>query len=387
MSTSFLRSALCFAPAGLACVALGYLAGRRESVAPAMTLPPSSTAVVSDAPPAVRVREDVVARFGATPADAWRDLLAAPATPASEESRRVFLRDLAKRDPTRAIRFAESAPTPRQRDEFVRAVLGGWAAADPLAAVRWTLDNVRLGERRAAAESLLEGAVVDPDAAIEVGKFLCASDPLLQSDHGNALVSAFAGAGRFDLAAEFAAAASGDFRAHWLSTAFGQWARYQPDAALAAAGELADPDVRAEALQGVITGWVGSDPAALVASARRFPAGEVRDIALREGLQQWVFLDPVAASAWMDRRDPSRELDAGAAALATTPALVSRRPEVAAGWAESITDPVLRSDTLLDFVRLWAETDPSSARDYAATTPVLLPEARELALSSFAPSL
>jgi hypothetical protein len=88
----------------------------------------------------------------------------------------------------------------------------------------------------------------------------------------------------------------------------------------------------------------------------------------------------------MDRRDPGRELDAGAAALATTPALVSRRPEVAASWAESITDPALRSDTLLDFVRLWAETDPSSARHYAATSPVLLPEARALALSSFEPS-
>jgi hypothetical protein len=66
--------------------------------------------------------------------------------------------------------------------------------------------------------------------------------------------------------------------------------------------------------------------------------------------------------------------------------LVSRRPEVAASWAESITDPSLRADTLLDFVRLWAETDPSSARNYAATSPALRPETRELALSSLSPS-
>lgn len=386
MPTSPALSILRFVPVGLACAALGYLAGRHEPASPAAALPASPAAAVSAIPRAVRVHGDSEARSEATPAEAWRELLAAPSTPAAEESQRVFLRDLAKKDPVRALALAESAKTPRQRDEFVRAALGGWGAADPLAAARWTLDKVRLGERRLAAEALLEGAIANPEAAVAAGDFLCASDPLLQSDHGNSLVSAFARVGRFDLAAEFAASAPGDFRAHWMSTAFLNWARYQPDAAIDAARGFADPAVRAEALQGVITGWVGSDPAALVASADKFPAGETREIALREGLQQWVFLDPAAASAWMDRRDPSRELDAGAAALATTPALVSRRPEVAASWAESITDPALRSDTLLDFVRLWAETDPSSARHYAATSPVLLPEARALALSSFAPS-
>jgi hypothetical protein len=386
MPTMLLRSVLRFVPAGLACAALGYLAGRHESFEPRSAGSSSSPTIAAAAPATLRTPVDSDMIPEVTDAEAWDGLRSAPATPSSEERQRAYLRELAKKDPARAIKLAESAATPRRRDEFVRAVLGGWAAVDPLAAARWAIDKVRLGERRVAVEALLEGAIADPAAAIETGKFLCVTDSVLQSDHGNALVSAFARAGRFELAARFAATAPGDFRAHWLSTAFLSWAQYQPDAAVAAAHAFDDPVVRDEALQGVINGWGASDPAALVASAERFPVGTIRDGALREGLQQWVFLDPVAASAWMDRRDPSRELDSGAAALATTPALVSRRPEVAASWAESITDPSLRADTLLDFVRLWAETDPSSARNYAATSPALRPETRELALSSLSPS-
>ena len=313
-------------------------------------------------------------------------LQASAVTPAAEEAFLAALSTLAAADPERALQRARVAATPRQRELYLRAVLRGWGGADALAASRWALDNVALGDRRAAVEAIVQGSIGRPDEAARAVSFLCAADPALTGDHGNTLVAELAHAGRFDLASRFAADGPEDCRAWWLATAFGRWAGYQPDAALAALGSFADPAVREAATQGLIAGWASGDPAALVKHAQEFPAGETRDAALREGLRQWVSLDPGAASAWMERRDPSPGLDSGAAALATTPALVVHRPDVAAGWAESITDPGLRADTLLDFVRLWAETDPSAARHYAATSPALRPETRRAALSSFAPS-
>ncbi len=369
---------------GTALITGGFFLGRT-------TAPAHSTS--SSAPPPLRasaippqtsahIQTPTTLSFS-TPTDLKTLLTSASTSPAAESHALTALRTLATTDPTLALQLAQSAPTPRQRDEFTRAVLRGWAATDPLAASRWTLDNVRLGERRLATEELLEASIARPDAAIEAARFLCTADPLLQSDHGNALVSAFANSGRFDLAAQFAITAPGEFRAHWLSTAFSRWSQFQPDAAIAAARELTDSTARTEALQGVITGWAMSDPATLVAHAEKFPAGETRATALRDGLQQWVSLDPVAASAWMDRLDPSPDLDAGAAAVATTPVIVEKKPDVATSWAESIVDPELRANTLLDVIRLWAERDPAAARSYATNSPALRPETRAVALASF----
>lgn len=317
------------------------------------------------------------------PADRLDALQAAATTPASEEAFLTELSSLAATDPERALQRARAAATPRRRELYLRAVLRGWGGADAFMASRWALENVPLGERRAAVEAIVQGSVGNPEDAMRAVSFLCAEDPALAGDHGNTFVAEFAHAGRFDLASRFAAQAPVEYRSWWLATAFGRWAAYQPEAALSSLGMIADPAVREAAAQGLVAGWAAGDPAALVARAQSFPAGEAREAALREGLRQWVSLDPGAASAWMERSEPSPGLDPGAAALATTPALVSHRPEVAASWAESITDPGLRADTLLDFVRLWAETDPSSARNYAATSPAMRPETRELALSSF----
>ena len=84
----------------------------------------------------------------------------------------------------------------------------------------------------------------------------------------------------------------------------------------------------------------------------------------------------------MDRLDPNRDLDAGAAAVATTPVIVEKKPDVATSWAESIVDPELRANTLLDVIRLWAERDPAAARSYAVNSPALPPETRTVALAS-----
>lgn len=308
------------------------------------------------------------------------------ATPATEQALCNQLQQVAATEPLRALELAKASPTPRQRELLRNAALQGWATRDPHAAAVWTLANVRSEERRIVVEAIAAGAITQPAVAINTINFLIAADPLLASDHGNALVTAFTRIGAFDTASQFAATGPAEFRAAWLCTTFNQWATYQPQAALAALGKINDPAVHAEARAGLYAGWSSSDPAALVAYAQALPIGEARLEALNTGLAQWVHLNPGAASIWMDKFDPAPDLDAGAAAIAITPALVAKKPDVAAGWAESITDPELRASTLLDLIRLWAAHDATGAHRYAATSPALSPETRQLALTSFEPS-
>ncbi len=312
----------------------------------------------------------------------WNSLRIAPASPIAENARVAALTKLAAQDPERAIALALETPSPRERDLFTRAVIRGWASRDATAAAKWMLAHVRAGERRSASEALVDGAIAEPANALRAIEFLCEADPSLTSEHGNILVTALARAGHFDLATSFAAAGPSDYRAYWLSTAFVHWAQYDPHAAIGAAQSFADSSARDEALHGIIVGWARHDPAALVAYSTKLPAGETRTTALRDGLQQWVHLDPAAASAWMDQLDPSRELDHGAAAVATMPAIVEHRPDIAVSWAESIVDPQLRADTLLDLVRLWATTDPDRARRYATDATTLSPETRQRLLAA-----
>lgn len=366
-----------------------FLAGRwSRSPEIVRSVPPASTSILAgeSAPVVARDRPGAAPAAGRLRPDELALRLAAPTDPEVEAALLSDLTRLAAEDPGRALAIARSAPTPRQRELYLQATLRGWAGQAPRDAADWIVANVPTGERRAAVEALVQGALHDPDSAAATLDRLRAADPELAGDHGNTLVAEFARVGRFDLAGRYAASGPAEYRAWWLATAYGRWAQYAPRKALASLSAYEDPAIREAAAQGLIAGWAASDPAGLVASAREIPDRPLRVSALNDGLRQWVHLDPGAASKWMESIEPAPELDPGAAALATTPALVSRRPEVAASWAESIVDPGLRADTLLDFVRLWAETDPAAAQNYAATSPALRPETRALALSSFQPS-
>lgn len=360
---------------------VGYSLGRRSApggapaIAPspahtAATLPPPSPRDPASAPPAI-----------APPAPARLALTTAPAGPAAEAQTLLELAALAATDPLRALDLAATAPTPRQRALFRAAALRGWAGRDPLAAADWTLVNVRADERQAAVEAVAAGAIADPEAALVAFDYLVATDPVHASEHGVALAEALARDGQFLIASRFAATGPAACHATWLGVVYQNWAAYEPGVALETLARIPDPVAREEARAALFVGWSRSDPAALVGHAATLPVGEARFAALRDGLTQWVHLDPAAASVWMDTHDPAPDLDAGAAAIANTPALVAKNPSVAASWAESITDPELRASTLLDFIRLWAEHDPAAARRYAATSPSVSPQTRDLAIA------
>lgn len=384
MSSRSLQKTLAIGGPATACLIAGFLFGQLHAMRENHRYIDNQLATVHQVATKVQTSELVNDETHSLDLEKkWHTLQLQPNTLEAETQMCACLQSLATTAPRRALELAQNTANPRQREIFRNAALQGWAICDPQASAIWVLANVRYEERRSAVEAIAAGAIAQPEAAIRAFQHLIASDPFLASDHGNALVSAFTHAGSYEIASKFASAGPAEFRAAWLSTAYNQWGTYQPLAALVALEKVSDPAAGQEARAGFYAGWGSSDPAGLVKYAQTLPSGEARLQALNEGLAQWVHRDPAAASAWMDKFDPSPELDAGAAAVAEDPSLMAKKPDVAVSWAESITNSELRASTLLDLIRLWAEHDSSAARRYVASSSVISPETREIAMTIF----
>jgi hypothetical protein len=60
------------------------------------------------------------------------------------------------------------------------------------------------------------------------------------------------------------------------------------------------------------------------------------------------------------------------------------KPDVAVGWAESVVNPKLRSETLVTVIRNWLTVDLPSAKRYFESTKNLLPDDRQELTEVFA---
>jgi hypothetical protein len=307
----------------------------------------------------------------------WAEWQSRPRTPATELAAERALMELARHDPARALVLALGESGERLRERFRDAALKGWAAVAPEKAAAWAM-ALPPGDRRPAIVAVFSGAIEQPVEAARLGQQLCRQWPAEAGDYGQLLISALTGAGAYEVAARFAWDDTSEHGPAWLNAAYYQWAMRQPEAALKAFGAITDPVTRNHAFLGLTAGWAEANPAALANYAVKLPAGSERADALGQMLSQWATRDPLTASEWMLKNlNPSTDLDGGVAAVASLPSLVSQRPEIAIGWAESIADPSLRASTLTIVARLWSERDPAGARRYLASAPSLSAEERE----------
>lgn len=295
----------------------------------------------------------------------WSELRARSGAPRRDRALAELLAELARTDPRRALALAAAESNWDLRDDLRDAALRGWGATAPEAAADWAM-ALRLEERFRGVAAVLAGAAEQPDKAVPLALKLCAADPEPAAHYGHTLVSALVEQGAFDAATKFAAAAKTiDTQTHVLDSAYFQWAQHQPEQALAALRHATDPAIRASALQGVLEGWTAADPRRLAEYAQQLPAGEDRNRALGTVLPRWVEKDPTGATEWLNRLDPSPELDDGLAAVATLPALLAKQPLAAFDWADSISDPVKRRMTKHDVFYDWAQRDLGAAAQYA----------------------
>lgn len=315
----------------------------------------------------------------------WALLSALPHSPAADEATGAALQKLAESDPARALALALQERNRHRRTDWLHAVLRGWATVAPLDAAAW-LSNLSSLEREGAEGAVMEGAAHQTAAAIDLAQRLVQSDPTNARSHANLLLRVLSRDGEYEACVDFTSRLPESIRAEMLGTAFQYWAEAQPEHALNVALKFPAGDTRKTALDAAISGWAQSDPAGLAEFALKLPSAEDRTEALQTAMREWVGINPKAASDWIDKFDPKPELDAGAAAVALQPDIIARQPEIAASWAESITDAKLRSATLAQVLREWSGKNRPAALDYAKNSSVLEPADRTTLLNELSSS-
>jgi hypothetical protein len=311
----------------------------------------------------------------------WREIQSQPRNAARDEDMVTFVEELAAIDPWRAISLAQSEGDPELRIELFEAALRGWGAANPEAALAWATDQALLDSNRAMA-AVFHGLARDPEAALRFTAQCSERDPDRAQDYGSLLVAALARLGEFEQAAAFAANGALPSQADWLNSAYARWADSDPRAAMEHIAQIKDPGVHRTAFDVAIQHWATSAPRAATEYAFTLGAGTDRTFALSTALRSWASSDAVAAAQWMNRVDPSPELDMGVATLATGMDLILQ-PNVAAGWAESIVDPQLRVRVLATVMNTWAAFDRAAAQQYAENSVDIRNEDRPALFSAF----
>lgn len=353
-------------------------------------------ATASDTPPpAARSAAQAVARPSSStpisvhpPSDQawdkrWTELNRRPPSSRRDSELATLVEELARTDPQRALRVASSEPNWALADALRDAAMRGWGSVAPDAAVDWALGN-RLDIRMHCVSAALAGAAAaNPPEAVRVALRACQSDPEPAADYGHALITALVEkSDAFAEATRFAAAVGTDRQQHLLDSAYYQWARHQPDQALAALASLADPKLRASAYEGLLSGWAAADAQKLADLALQLPPGEARARALAVALPRWVEKDPATAAEWLGRFDPSPDLDAGIASVSTQPAFIAGTPATAMDLSDNILDRAQRLATKHEIITQWAGRDLPAARRFAEA--VKKPDERDMMLEALA---
>ncbi len=368
--------------------ALSFLAGRHSVSGPTEKAGQTSESPASETAASVKISAPAAAQKDITAKEPtaaksdlrwdeqkWNDLCAQPHTPAGNARLADMLEKLASQDPDRAMKLAQATGNFKLKDLLVQSALHGWARTSPTNAANWALALTDSNQREQALSSIFDGAVAtDPALALQVGKFVLAANPDEAAGYGSRLIDALSEAGDFSAAAQMAAGGDAQTRAGWAGEAYSKWAEMQPDQAAQMAAAITDPDARNEALHGIVGGWAETDPAALVQFVTQLPADTSRDSLMSQSLERWARVDAKSAADWINSQPPGAGLDQGMAAVATTQSLP---PETAAEWAEYVTDPQLRSQTLVTVLRNWITVDATAAQNYFNATTDLTPEDRQ----------
>jgi hypothetical protein len=148
------------------------------------------------------------------------------------------------------------------------------------------------------------------------------------------------------------------------------WLEKDPAAAIAASKKLAGQSLRAgydTFFHETALYLARSDSQALVKWVDELPAGRAKVEAI-VGATDWLTENqPEKTSEWLLKFKASGELDPVYARFATRAASID--PEGAITWAETITDPVLRKETIHKVLEEWSIINPAAAGSWKSTHP------------------
>jgi|GEM_PF-3993199 len=218
--------------------------------------------------------------------------------------------------------------------------------------------------RTTAIVALFESIANDRATAVMLGRQLFQGDAKKIDADGTAVIGALVRAGSFDAALDLAADGPETSRAEWLNLVLPALAGRQPEAAADIALSLAKQGVEGSLFAQVLRSWADAAPADAIHFALSLPFGDARTRAFQDTLNTWLQRDPVAVAEWLPSVKEPREGDHALAAFLTRTDAAVRPTSTAFTWADHITDPVLRYNTLAHIVQEWAFQNPSEARTY-----------------------
>lgn len=285
---------------------------------------------------------------------------------------------MAQENPSEALRLATELGG-HHRERALGALFAEWAENDIQAAAAAAHGMTSPSDRATALHHVAtQWADRDPAAAMKWIRTTMTYDGKSDVDFAKTalgLVLAKWAAKSPEEAAQFAlASAHGVSRTHMLATAAEQWAGQDPAAALKWAAALRDAADR-DATAATVLARVGESNVSSAASlALTLPPGSARDRSLSLLLGQWSATNSAEASIWATHQFKSgdsnaltsivrawadsdvqslgkwlntlpdgRLRDEGFATLAHH--LVPAHPDLAARWADAISDPGLRQQT------------------------------------------
>ncbi|MCU0779564.1 MAG: hypothetical protein MUF04_00520 [Akkermansiaceae bacterium] len=164
---------------------------------------------------------------------------------------------------------------------------------------------------------------------------------------------------------------------HFLAGSIGkEWARQNPDAAVAWAAQLPDSQ-RTGAYVGILGTLAGSNPAAASAYVTRLEDGGARMEAIKHIATVWGKQSPQAAADWaMSLSDKERT----AALKETLGSWAGHQPAAAARFLESVDAAIVTADHLKAVAEPWTSQAPATAAAWVAARAE--GEARDSAMSS-----
>ncbi len=290
-------------------------------------------ALSEQSPSPIRNQAYVAAMARLAELDPLTALEIAAATPGRElklRSQIASLKAWGSLRPEEALAFvSDPANGEKLPKEATRAVWGGLAKGDPLRALSFVETHGGSQEHASGVREVLK--------------------ELYQDNHHERLIEWTTGLPQ------------GNLREQAAEAIVSQWARY--DASAAKEWLAANPDLDQPGAQmALASAWVREDPEAAVTWAAGLTKGPQHSKVLDQVVKYWLQADRDGAGAWLASQEPSPELDNAVARYSRE--VVRYDPAGTMPWAESITEPKLRHETMKRVASTWRKMDPEGFQGY-----------------------
>jgi hypothetical protein len=301
-----------------------------------------------------------------------------PSSEQREEERVRLIEQWAATAPEAAIDYVRQNLKGERQTSTMTKVVTSWAKHAPVAAWQWARKQGP-AQVRQAHTVMEEIGRNTPALAARLAIEFARQEPGEAGAMARTAIRGMTYEGNFDAARGFVAElhlTSPDEQAAVHNYLAGQWARHDPEQAMAWAGTLPEGSLRDQAIAGAGESSVDVNPARAVALADQQAPGQPRQLALQQAISRWSLSDPSAANEWMSHVQPSADFDQALAGLATQRNMQQQHTDLALNWANAIGDPSLKLSTLREVVSDWATRDRDATLNYIQSSPKLSDDTR-----------